>query len=381
LEEDDISNLSPIPSEIAEERLPSPPRLRSMRRLQYDEELEELRPIAFVDSDLRQRGLNTTGTEEQRRQRLERVLRDNRPFITITGQTYDLEDRLSRPGTAIGRNNRVMILGEGAGILDRQPNDPKIRLILIPDPVEPYQNIRIPEDFDPERDCLGMYSPDPITFNELSDIDPSDLYVDDQKRCFVISSILEKWERGFSSFDHISTRIVPQYPLNFDNNPVDPAIVRAIWQLATNKEQYPLLRTLIEWGTDGSSYPALENIYQFITTYDILTDEFDKVNDAGAPNRRDMLAQNWIETIFKVLNCGSGGGRKFLSIVSERGRNGTQIYYQCVLTAMFRLAGFRIRFDENDMNATIHWEYDPSGDDDTDGPINPARSCVSDIAI
>lgn len=231
-------------------------------------------------------------------------------------------------------------LGRGLANLARQPGDPIIRFRILPAaPGRVYPIVGTSE-------CSGIYGHDSVQLTDISEFDPKEVVViPDAKdtRCYVIESVLGSWESALSLYDSQSNRIVPSYP-RFSGINVEPAIVRSVILTARDRkvslEGYPIIVRMAEAGT------FLDDLYEFIQKYDQLTRAFDLVTPAdkieaiAASTRRDLVAGKWLEAIAVRNGIAPSGYRKYRSIPSTRGSNGTQAFLSCVITAWIVKEGY-----------------------------------------
>lgn len=247
-----------------------------------------------------------------------------------------------------GQSLQRGVLGEKEYVLERQPYDLELEL---------EHQMKVATEIAPmlqtsdrlEYLCKPVYLTDPVTLEDLTEIrDLQQIYVDQSQRCFYIPTILAMWEAGFSSYDHVSNRIVPSYPKDVHGKYLHPITIVGVYQTARHRgldiTPYPLLGLLVEHND------LLLDISRFIKGYRRITTKYDKLHqlhpaDLGIWNRRDLLAGTLLEEIYDRYDLQLHGTRKYdhYSIPSGPGDNGTQIYYQPLLIALFLRHGYNIR--------------------------------------
>jgi len=238
---------------------------------------------------------------------------------------------------------------------------------------------------------LGNYQTDPAeleTMDMLYQNAPQNVYVTPDKKCYYLPTILTRWESSFSLYDSQSVRVVPQYPSDYDQAPMPPDLIRDIWYQALHnnpetKQQYPLLDVLIDHGSN-----LLDDLYSFILGYDRLTRAYEVAplaiqNDPAAPNRRDLQAIHQLEGIYGRNHLPNYGWRKYSFIKSERGLEGTQVFYQCVLVSFFRFHRWKTvhgGLDDRGKPIDLRWVREP-GPCMMIGDRDPCRPCLQDYLV
>ena len=274
---------------------------------------------------------------------------------------------------------RMRYLGEGELDLERKIYDPyfsKWRSYKCQG-----QSAQIDDYLRHKELILPNYKIDGVTLSDLSEISDHQLiYTDLSGRAYYLPSIIGRWEAGFSLYDKDSARIVPQYPLNFDNEPMHPQLVLNIFMTYTDRQvnwekssklsdatcevsliHYPLMEILCRHQN------LLEDLYEFIVGYRLLTAQYDRLTplypeDEGMANRRDIMAIERLQEIYKRHNLEDYGYRKFATMSSKNGTNGTQIFYQHVLCSLFWKYGYRPAIDTQDdegLPVNLRWEFLP----------------------
>lgn len=224
--------------------------------------------------------------------------------------------------------------------------------------IDVYESL--PEDFTADRYCLSTYESDPVTLESLDDLDPSELYVDSTKKCFHIPGLLDRWESAFSLYDPQSERIVPSYPSDYSNEPIPPRIVREIVAVADDRglwsgSRFPLLQILLRHRN------MLENLYDFIHEYRYLVRSFDQVassvpsTDNGFYYRRDQLAADMLNQIAVHNGLVRTGAYKYFIPRPVSGINGTQVFYQCLLTTLFSSSGYQPELSLDGRITNVQW--------------------------
>jgi len=267
-----------------------------------------------------------------------------------------MEVRMLRYGQSLDRG----VLGEKEYVLERQPYDLELELehqMQVATEIAPM----LTDSTQLEYLCKPVYLTDPVTLEALTDIqDLQQLYVDQSQRCFYIPTILAMWEADFSSYDHVSNRIVPSYPKDVHGKYLHPITIVGVYHTARHRgldvSGYPLLGLLVEHND------LLLDISRFIRGYRRITVKYDKLHqlypqDLGIWNRRDLLAGTLLEEIYDRYKLPVYGSRKYdhYSIPSGPGSNGTQIYYQPLLISFFLRHGYNI------LKGQLQWIHNTAG--------------------
>ena len=309
-------------------------------------------------------------------------------------------------------NGSCRILGERDLNLERQSYDPVFPKVVCQKLEVQVSDTK--EYINHKERVLDSYKMDLVTFCELSEFDDPDMiYLDVSGRAYYLHSILGRWEAGFSIYDKECGRIVPQYPLDFNNEPMHPQLVRNIYgtykhrilsqgllskapgvpedQLRLQEPRnttkirgfgYPATESSTPTeGSPGSwnpkEYPLLEvlcchnnlleDLYQFIVGYKEIRRKYDSVTelypeDEGLANRRDLIAIQALKQLYERQRLENYGYRKYASYTSTNGANGTQVFYQYVLCSLFMTTGYRPAIDTQDddgLPVNLRWEYLP----------------------
>ena len=287
--------------------------------------------------------LSTLGSYDELLNRLtESQFRGNIAYVDLIGNGYrnlapDRRDVLYRYGQEVPNRKRSLVMGEGELQIERQPSDPP-RVVLRAQTNPQYKIVEpIKDNVKFEARCRGVYLTDPVTLEDLDDLgDPDLVYVDGEQRCYYLPNILASWEQGFCMYDSESRRVVPSYPRDVHGEFLDPSVIVSVYRTAiargVDKKEYPMMHLLVE----NSNF--LLDVYRFIQEYDQLTQEYDQISqlhpeDQGLWNRRDLLAYDLLDKVYKRYSLRFNGARKYTNIVSGPGRNGTQIFYQAILVA------------------------------------------------
>lgn len=212
---------------------------------------------------------------------------------------------------------------------------------------------------------------DLVTLCELSELnDPDMIYIEVSGLAYYLHSIIGRWEASFSVYDKECGRVVPQYPSDFNNEPMPPQLVRNIQATyldrrsrtgSTDLVEYPLIGILCGYGS------LLEDLYGFIIGYKEIRQKYDSLTDLypedeGLANRRDLMAIQALKELYTRQKLEDFGYRKYASYTSTNGANGTQIFYQHVLCSVFHTAGYRPAIDTQDdegLPVNLRWEYLP----------------------
>jgi hypothetical protein len=276
-------------------------------------------------------------------------------------------------------NLKIRYLGEGELDLERKTYDPYFSQW------QSYkcqgQSAQIDAYLRHKELIHPSYKTDVVTLSDLSEISDHQLiYTDLSGRAYYLPSIIGRWEAGFSLYDKDSARIVPQYPLNFNNEPMHPQLVLSIFMTYTDRQlnweksgklsETPGEMSLIHYPLVGilcQHQNLLEDLYEFIIGYKQLTVQYDRLvplypEDEGMANRRDIMAIERLQEIYKRHNLEDYGYRKFATMPSKNGSNGTQIFYQHVLCSLFWKYGYRPAIDTQDddsLPVNLRWEYLP----------------------
>ena len=314
------------------------------------------------------------------------------PYLDLTGNKYYNENHPTLHG---GRplhylhygesychpyNRSCRILGEGDLNLERQSYDPIFQTGIC-EKLE-VQISDAKEYINHKERVLDSYKMDLVTFCELSELDDPDMiYLDASGRAYYLHSILGRWEAGFSIYDKECGRVVPQYPLDFNNEPMHPQLVRNIYGTYQDRvknaeartasslgietpwgpKEYPLIGVLCRYGN------LLEDVYGFIVGYTEIRRKYDSLTqlypeDEGLANRRDLMAIQALKAVYERQKLENFGYRKYASYTSTNGANGTQVFYQYVLCSLFMAAGYRPAIDTQDddgLPVNLRWEYLP----------------------
>ena len=319
------------------------------------------------------------------------------PYLDLTGNRYYNESHSTpRGGRSAPRplhygesychpyNRSCRVLGEGDLNLERQSYDP-----IFPRGACEKLEVQISdtkEYINHKERVLDSYKMDLVTFCELSELDDPDMiYLDAFGRAYYLHSILGRWEAGFSIYDPESGRVVPQYPLDFNNEPMHPQLVRNIYGTYEDRvrsrrgssetgsldvapltpcmgsKEYPLVEVLCGYSS------LLEDLYGFIVGYKEIRQKYDNLTelhpeDDGLANRRDLMAIQALKELYGRQKLENFGYRKFATYASTNGANGTQIFYQYVLCSLFMAAGYRPAIDTQDddgLPVNLRWEYLP----------------------
>jgi hypothetical protein len=292
---------------------------------------------------LKSRGLSTVGTTTDLYNRsVESLKRGIRPYVNIAGEEMiDSRGTCRRNGVTYlqyGQQLGKHIVGEGICRLERQSYDPTIALgtrMMSPTSLIPV----MPVDTDLNVVCKTAYLTDPITLGDLTEIaDQEMIYVDQDKRCYYLPSILSLWEQGFNLYDSDSKRIVPSYPQDIHGKYLHPITILSVYRTAISRgirvSDYPLLDLL------NKNSDFLHDLARFIREYARITKEYDQLSlkypdDLGLWNRRDLLAYSLLMDVYLRYHLTFNGARKYVDVPSGPGRNGTQIFYQPLLVAFF----------------------------------------------
>jgi len=337
-----------IPAENVNPEGPSPP-----ARLTHSEWTKVLK-MAMA------RNLSTKGTSSQVRDRVTESLKRGRvPYIDIIGESRKIT---SRAVLEYGQEVNGLVMGEGELRIERQTYDPDPK--LIPDARVKFDvPITVDRNIDFSNYCLPLYRQDPITQEDLSEIsDLKMIYADSKKRCYYIPSILLMWESSFTLYDSNSNRVMPSYPKDIHGGLMEPSSILGIYKAAKDRaidlSPYPLLGEFI------SSDLLLYDVYRFINQYEELVTCYDRLarshpEDQGLWNRRDLLAYNLLKQLYSRHHLSFNGCRKYTNIKSGQGRNGTQIFYQAMLTAFFVSENYGLTFDVDDKGdpQEVKWIY------------------------
>ena len=307
------------------------------------------------------RNLSIKGTGLEIRDRIaESIRRGHVPYIDIIGGA-----RKIAPGGGFeyGQDVNELVMGEGELRIERQTYDPNPKLM-------PIARVKfdVPVAIDPKIEfsnyCLPLYRQDPITQEDLSEIsDLKMIYADSKKRCYYIPSMLSMWEASFTLYDSNSNRVMPSYPKDIHGGLMEPCSILGIYETARDRgidlSPYPLLRLF----TSESS--LLYDVYRFINQYEELVTCYDRLanshpEDSGLWNRRDLLAYELLKQLYSRHSIPFNGCRKYTNIKSGPGRNGTQIFYQAILTAFFVSRDYGLTFgvDEKGDPQEVKWIHD-----------------------
>lgn len=340
---------SRMPVENVNPERPSPP-----EKLTHSEWTKVLKMATI-------RNLSIRGTSFQVRDRVtESIKRGRVPYIDIIGESRKIT---SRAVLEYGQEVNGLVMGEGELRIERQTYDPDPKLrpmarVKLDVPITVDRNI----DF--SNYCLPLYRQDPITQEDLSEIsDLKMIYADSKKRCYYIPSILLMWESCFTLYDSNSNRVMPSYPKDIHGGLMEPSSILGIYNTAKDRaidlSPYPLLREFL-------SYELLVyDVYRFINQYEELVTCYDRLarshpEDQGLWNRRDLLAYDLLRQLYRRHHIFFNGCRKYTNIKSGPGRNGTQIFYQAILTAFFVSENYGLTFDVDDKGdpQEVKWVYD-----------------------
>jgi hypothetical protein len=261
-----------------------------------------------------------------------------------------------------GKYTKKDNVGQGESMVARQPYDPDIKFpftttrLTLPEFVPGRTANTIP-DFVTNIDkyCLSGNQTD-ITGDDIVDIpDKSQIYVGQNKTCFVFESIFSRFELSFGLFDNQSSRVTPMYPCDYNNTPIHPQILRDMRRVYPNvgfEKKYPALHILLQSGKFlDNIYTFLELTRQLITAFNKVSD--DHPNDAGVWNRRDIIAGTWLSMICSLAGIDDSGFRKYTDIPSSPGTNGSQFFYTCAMTAY--LIKYMNVFDRG--SGDLAWQY------------------------
>jgi hypothetical protein len=302
------------------------------------------------------------------------------PYLDISGNRYYNENYSRSTATPLHYgefyyhpyNGSCRILGERDLNLERQSYDPVFPRVVCEKLEAQISDMK--EYINHKERVLDSYKMDLVTFCELSELDdPEMIYLDVSGRAYYLHSILGRWEAGFSIYDKECGRIVPQYPLDFNNEPMHPQLVRNIYgtykhrirsqpQLGDESpKEYPLVEVLCRHSS------LLEDLYQFIVGYKEIRRKYDNLTelypeDEGLANRRDLMAIQALKEVYERQKLENFGYRKYASYTSTNGANGTQIFYQYVLCSLFMAIGYRPAIDTQDddgLPVNLRWEYRP----------------------
>lgn len=341
------------------------------------------------------------------------------PYLDLSGNRYYNENysRSTAKPLHYGEfyyhpyNGSCRILGERDLNLERQSYDPVFPRVICQKLEVQISDTK--EYINHKERVLDSYKMDLVTFCELSELDDPDMiYLDVSGRAYYLHSILGRWEAGFSIYDKECGRIVPQYPLDFNNEPMHPQLVRNIYgtykhrilsqgllsgrrgtsgvpedQLRLQEPRNttktrgfgcPVTESTViesprsplakrEEGSRGSMNPReypllevlcchnnlLEDLYQFIVGYKEIRRKYDNVTelypeDEGLANRRDLMAIQALKQLYERQRLENYGYRKYASYTSTNGANGTQVFYQYVLCSLFMTTGYRPAIDTQD---------------------------------
>ena len=310
------------------------------------------------------------------------------PYLDLSGNKYYNENNSGSAPRPLyygefyyhPYNGSCRVLGEADLNLERQSYDP-IFSSGVSEKLE-AQISETKEYANNKERVLDSYKMDLVTFCELSELDDPDMiYLDVSGRAYYLHSILGRWEAGFSIYDKECGRVVPQYPLDFNNEPMHPQLVRNIYSTYQDRVKNAEPRTAsslgIEtpWGPKG--YPLigvlcrhgnlLEDVYGFIVGYTEIRRKYDSLTqlypeDEGLANRRDLMAIQALKAVYERQKLENFGYRKYASYTSTNGANGTQVFYQYVLCSLFMAAGYRPAIDTQDddgLPVNLRWEYLP----------------------
>jgi hypothetical protein len=285
------------------------------------------------------------------------------------GESYQI------PGTTI-----VVAIGTGKADIEFRASDPVIEFNYagVTESVVARPKIRL----DLEKHVDPIYRYDIVEQEELSKFPLEKIYCDSNRIAFNMETILQVWESGFSFYDEDCSRILPRYPSGNAGEPLAPQIIRNVYATARHRKmsmkKYPLLYILLRTSS------LLEQLYDFINNYQQLIVQYDKVAgenlmDWSIYNRRDYTASIWLRKIYSYYDLQNYGYRKFTTIESSRGRNGSQIFYYPVLLALFIKNGFAITFDEQPNGSASNFAWIPVDHNPPKkiaGVINPIRPFV-----
>jgi hypothetical protein len=275
----------------------------------------------------------------------------------------------------------VVALGIGKADIEFRASDPMVefRYAKAVDPVVARSKVRL----DLEKHVDPIYRYDMVEMVELNELPLEKIYCDSDRIAFNMETILQVWESGFSFYDEDCTRILPRYPSGNAGEPLAPQIIRNVYATAKHRKmkmkEYPLLKVLLQTSS------LLEQLYEFIHNYQRLISEYDEVAkwnplDLAVYNRRDYIASTWLQKIYAYYDLHNYGYRKFTTIESSRGRNGSQIFYYPVLLALFIKNGYTVTFDELPDGNVSNFQWIPTNHDPPKkiaSAFNPARSFVS----
>ena len=328
------------------------------------------------------------------------------PYLDISGNRYYNENYSKSTPKPLHYgefyyhpyNGSCRILGERDLNLERQSYDPVFPGVVFERLEAQISDMK--EYVNHKERVLDSYKMDLVTFCELSELDdPEMIYLDISGRAYYLHSILGRWEAGFSIYDKECGRIVPQYPLDFNNEPMHPQLVRNIsgtyehrirsqpqlgnesptglsagtisgiagevpslgGTMRDGPKEYPLVEVLCRHSS------LLEDLYQFILGYKEIRRKYDNLTelypeDEGLANRRDLMAIQALKHVYERQKLENFGYRKYASYTSTNGANGTQIFYQYVLCSLFMAIGYRPAIDTQDddgLPVNLRWEYRP----------------------
>jgi hypothetical protein len=306
------------------------------------------------------RNLSIKGTSSQVRNRVTESLKRGRiPYIDIIGESRKITSRIV---LEYGQDVNGLVMGEGELRIERQTYDPDPKLMPMAR-VKLDVPITVDRNIDFSNYCLPLYRQDPITQEDLSEIsDLKMIYADSKKRCYYIPSILLMWESSFTLYDSNSNRVMPSYPKDIHGGLMEPSSILGIYNTAKDRaidlSPYPLLREFL------SSELLVYDVYRFINQYEELVTCYDRLarshpEDQGLWNRRDLLAYDLLRQLYHRHHISFNGCRKYTNIKSGPGRNGTQIFYQAILTAFFVSENYGLTFDVDDKGEPqeVKWVY------------------------
>jgi hypothetical protein len=338
----------------------SPPKISSPRKSPQSAQIRPdtdntVQPVSSISSyshldivkGLREANLSIKGDYETQKSRYLRFLRDGAVlYITLTGKPIPWYN-----GIMVFENNYYTygqqvrdggIIGEGRYQLERQTYDPIVSLdhrMMTSVSIAPVPQIQTRSDL--EMICQPMYVTD-MDGTYIRDV--TKIYADNQKRCYTIPYMLDKWENDLVYYDKNLGMVMPQYPKDVDGKYLHAMTIVSVYQTAVSRRidvsKYPMLGLLVQ----NSDF--LLDISRFLRKYAGLATTYSQLHaehpeDHGLYNRRDLLAFDLLGQITARYQI------DFRGAATPKIKDVNKIVYEPTIASFFLSKGYSISYDKS----------------------------------
>ena len=190
--------------------------------------------------------------------------------------------------------------------------------------------------------------------NDLQPLCPSNLYFFEHKgkiRTYFISSCLERWEKGFASFDYIAYKVMPLYPKEFVTEQfVHPEVLCQILEVSQSRgllKDYPILDQIIK-----PNIEIMQQLYWWNAEYEASDAYYQKLStdDMAIWHKRDIMGIYYLTQISEKAGLKEVGFRKYT--FTESAKQNPAVFLGCLLKELI-LTEFTLQMELPER--TVRW--------------------------